>query len=402
MSAEEKTVRSPWLTVWLSPRRTIERLVAARPTYFVWLLAVLGTFASIYSQSSVIYGVSYLLNWQLVLSILVFGALIGIVWLYLAGLMLSWIGGLLGGQASALHMRTVFAWSTLPTILGFVVVVAVGAVAGRGGALDSVPLLVAVFSLWSLIVFLLMLGRVQGFGFFRTILTYILNTVLGLVIAFLVRGFLYQPFNIPSSSMRPTLVVGDYVFVSKFTYGYSRYSFPYSAQLPSGRLFAAPPAAGDVVVFRVPKDAVDYVKRVVGLPGDRIQMKQGQLFINSVAVKREQLADSEGQQDACGSGTQGRVKRWRETLPNGASYETLDCVDDSPLDNTDVYTVPAGSFFTLGDNRDNSTDSRVLSQVGYIPFENLIGRVSVIFFSRTEDESDPPHVRVERIGDVVH
>ena len=401
MSAEEKSARSPWLTVWLSPRRTIERLVAARPTYFVWPLAVIGTFASLYSQSSVIYGASYLLNWQLVLSILVFGALIGLIWLYVAGLMLSWIGRLLGGQASALHMRTVFAWSTLPTILGFAIIVAVGAVVGRGGALDSVPLLVAVFSLWSLIVFLLMLGRVQHFGFFRTVLTYLLNTALGLLIAFGIRGFLYQPFNIPSSSMRPTLVVGDYVFVSKFAYGYSRYSFPYSSLLPAGRILAAEPAPGDVVVFRVPKDAVDYVKRVVGLPGDRVQMKQGELFINGVAVKREQLADVEGQQDACGAGAQGHVKRWRETLPNGASYETLDCVDNSPLDNTDVYTVPAGTFFALGDNRDNSTDSRTLSQVGYIPLENLIGRASLIFFSRTEDESAPPHVRIERIGQLV-
>jgi signal peptidase I len=296
----------------------------------------------------------------------------------------------------------VFAWSTLPTILGFVVIVTIGAAAG-GSALDSVPLLVAVFSLWSLIVFLLMLGRVQRFGFFRTILTYLLNTALGLALAFGVRGFLYQPFNIPSSSMLPTLVVGDYVFVSKFAYGYSRYSFPFSAQLPSGRILAAEPAAGDVVVFRVPKDAVDYVKRVVGLPGDRIQMKQGELFINGVAVRREGLADSdaEAQQDACASAVQGHVKRWRETLPNGASYETLDCVDNSPLDNTDVFTVPAGSFFVLGDNRDNSTDSRVLSSVGYIPFENLIGRVSLIFFSRTEDERIPPRVRLDRIGQLV-
>jgi signal peptidase I len=169
-----------------------------------------------------------------------------------------------------------------------------------------------------------------------------------------------------------------------------------------GRIFTREPAAGDVVVFRVPKDAVDYVKRVVGLPGDRVQMKQGALYINGVAVKRELLADSEVQQDACGSAAQGHVKRWRETLPNGASYETLDCVEDSPLDNTDVYTVPAGSFFALGDNRDNSTDSRILSQVGYIPVENLIGRVSLIFFSRTEDESATPHVRIERIGEVVH
>jgi signal peptidase I len=139
----------------------------------------------------------------------------------------------------------------------------------------------------------------------------------------------------------------------------------------------------------------------VGLPGDRIQMKQGELFINGAAVKREPLADDVAQQDACGSEAQGHVKRWRETLPNGVSYETLDCLDRGPLDNTDVYTVPEGHFFALGDNRDNSTDSRVLSAVGYIPFDHLIGRVSVIFFSRTEDDRTAPRVRLERIGHVV-
>jgi signal peptidase I len=399
MPAEEKTVRSPWLTVWLSPRRTVERLVATRPSYFVWPLAVVGTIASIYSQISVIDSASYLLSWQLALSLLVFGALAGTVWLYLSGFMLSWIGSLFGGQASALHMRTVFAWSTLPTILGFLIILAIGATAGRGGALDAVPLLVAAASVWSFVVFLLMLGRVQGFGFLRTSLTYLFNTALGLAVALCVRSFLYQPFNIPSSSMRPTLLVGDYVFVSKFAYGYSRFSLPFSPSF-SGRIFAAPPALGDVVVFRVPKDAVDYVKRVVGLPGDRIQMKQGELFINDAAVKREPLADDGAQQDACGSEARGHVKRWRETLPDGASYETLDCLDNSFLDNTGVFTVPDGHFFALGDNRDNSTDSRV-SSVGYIPFENLIGRVSVIFFSREDGTGSPARVRAHRIGRAV-
>ena len=135
MSAEEKTVRSPWLTVWFSPRRTVERLVATRPTYFVWPLAILGAIASFYSQISVIDSAGYLLNWQLALSLLLFGALVGTVWLYLSGFMLSWIGGLLGGRASALHMRTVFAWSTLPTILGFVIILVIATTAGRGGAL---------------------------------------------------------------------------------------------------------------------------------------------------------------------------------------------------------------------------------------------------------------------------
>ena len=398
MSAEEKTVRSPWLAVWFSPRRTVERLVATRPTYFVWPLAILGTIASIYSQISVIDSAGYLLNWQLALSLLLFGALAGIVWLYLAGFMLSSIGRLFGGQASPLQMRTVFAWSTLPTILGFLIILAIGATAGRGGALDSVPLLVFAASVWSFVVFLLMIGRVQRFGFWRTSLTYIFNTILGLAVAFCFRGFLYQPFNIPSSSMRPTLAVGDYIFVSKFAYGYNRYSFPLSQHLPPGRIFARDPALGDVVVFRLPKEAVDYVKRIAGLPGDRIQMKEGALFINDVAVKRERLADEGAGQDACGSAVQGHVKRWRETLPNGVSYETLDCVD-SFLDNTGVFTVPAGHFFTLGDNRDNSTDSRVLSSVGYIPFENLIGRASLIFFSR--EDGSPARVRVERIGTLV-
>jgi signal peptidase I len=315
--------------------------------------------------------------------------------------MLSWIGRLFGGQASALQMRAVFAWSTLPTILGFLIILALGVTAGRGGALDSVPLLVAAFSVWSFVVFLLMRGRIHGFGFWRTTLTYLFNLVLGLTVALIFRSFLYQPFNIPSSSMRPTLLVGDYAFVSKFAYGYSRFSLPYSLQLPSGRMLAHEPARGDVVVFRVPKDAVDYVKRVVGLPGDRIQMKQGELFINDVAVKREAVAEVEAQQDACGSEARGHVKRWRETLPDGASYDTLDCLDNGFLDNTAVFTVPDGHFFALGDNRDNSTDSRV-SSVGPIPFENLIGRVSVIFFSREDGAgSSPASVRVNRIGRAV-
>ncbi|WP_338827790.1 signal peptidase I [Bradyrhizobium sp. 27S5] len=212
----------------------------------------------------------------------------------------------------------------------------------------------------------------------------------------LFRTFLFQPFNIPARSMMPTVLVGDYVFVSKFAYGYTHYSLPFSPKLFEGRIFGSSPARGDVVVFRLPKDdRVDYIKRVVGLPGDRIQMRDGQLIINETAVARERMPDFVGD-DPCGSSGEAGARRWRETLPNGASYETLDCIDNALLDNTNVFTVPAGQFFMLGDNRDNSTDSRMRS-MGTIPLENIIGRAGLIYFSRSPDGA----MRTERIGTVV-
>jgi signal peptidase I len=211
-----------------------------------------------------------------------------------------------------------------------------------------------------------------------------------LLIALVIRTFLFQPFSIPSGSMKATLLVGDYLFVSKYSYGYSPFSIPWTPPLPmlfSDRIFGAEPNRGDIVVFRLPKDvSVDYIKRVIGLPGDRIQMKDGLLYINDKPVERERLSDFVGE-DPCGSSEAfGRVKRWKETLPNGVSYETLDCQDNGYYDNTIEYVVPPGHFFMMGDNRDNSTDSRVLPAVGYVPFQNIIGRAQVIFFSIGENE----------------
>src|SRR5271167_1889153 len=229
-----------------------------------------------------------------------------------------------------------------------------------------------------------------------------------LIIALIIRTFLFQPFNIPSGSMIPTLLVGAYLFVSKYSYGYTHYSLPFSPPIFSGRVIGQSVGRGDVVVFRLPKDdTTDYIKRVIGLPGDRIQMKEGLLYINDKPVVRERLSDFIGE-DPCGSSdATARVKRWKETLPNDVSYETLDCVDNGFYDNTNVYTVPPGNFFMMGDNRDNSTDSRVLSAVGYVPFENIVGRAQMIFFSIAEGENVwmfwrwPTAVRWNRIFSIV-
>jgi signal peptidase I len=203
------------------------------------------------------------------------------------------------------------------------------------------------------------------------------------LIAIVIRTVAYEPFNIPSASMVPTLLVGDYLFVSKFSYGYTHFSIPFSPNLFSGRILARMPQRGDVVVFKLPRDnKTDYIKRLIGVPGDRVQMINGVLNINGEPVKRMRVPDYIDRQP---NGSVMAVPQYDETLPNGRVHRILELAgDQGQLDNTQVFTVPDGYYFFMGDNRDNSLDSRVPPEfqgVGMVPFENLIGRAEFIFFS---------------------
>jgi signal peptidase I len=233
-------------------------------------------------------------------------------------------------------------------------------------------------------------------------------------IAIVIRIFLFQPFNIPSGSMKPTLLIGDYLFVSKYSYGYSRYSFPFGLNLFNGRVFFSDPHRGDVIVFKTPADnSTDYIKRLIGLPGDRIQMIGGVLNINGVPVKRERAEDVMTN-TRCGWHS---VPRYRETLPNGKSFLTQKLSEVCELnklgqaDNTEVFVVPPHAYFMMGDNRDDSADSRfpvANGGVGFVPEENLVGRARILFFSIDENASWfapwrwPFEIRWTRIGNVIH
>jgi signal peptidase I len=209
-----------------------------------------------------------------------------------------------------------------------------------------------------------------------------------LLIALVIRTFFFQPFNIPSESMQATLLVGDYLFVEKFAYGYSRNSFPFRGWPVGGalhgRLFGSEPKRGDVVVFKMPNEQSpeymeDFIKRVIGLPGDSVQMLNGHLYINGKAVPKEPAAPFV---ETDPFGIVHDVPRFKETLPNGVSYYVLDRIPDSSEDNTAVFHVPPGHYFMMGDNRDNSDDSRLA--VGYVPAEDLVGKAEFKFFSIDE------------------
>lgn len=204
------------------------------------------------------------------------------------------------------------------------------------------------------------------------------SILIAIFIALLIRSFIFEPFNIPSGSMKPNLLVGDFIFVSKYSYGFSKHSLPFSIPLIPGKIFSNTPERGDVVVFKTPENnRTDYIKRVIGLPGDKIEIKNGIIFINGSEILRKRLNDFI---DTDNTTSNKRVRMYNEYFFK-KEINILDITDNGIADNTQLFNVPENHFFVMGDNRDNSQDSRFISSVGFIPYENLVGKAQFIFFS---------------------
>ncbi len=373
----------PWRTIWWQPQATIKDILSRPTGRHVLLLAAAAGMTAVLSA---IASFGFQRGAAVAVALLV-GPLVGVVQLYVNGALTAWTGRLLGGRARQPALRAAIAWAwvpqiaALPVLLGAILVFGSEILSSDPKVIDPraviVGLLLLVLALWAFILEIRTVGAVQGFGILRSLANVLIPALVLLAAALLFRVFLFQPFTIPAGSMQPTLLIGDYMFANKLSYGYSRYSSPFGLSF-SGRIFPAEPKRGDLVVFKLPRDnATDYVKRVIGLPGDEIAVRGGVLYLNGAQVPRRRVADVPMQD---GKSVRA-VPAFEETLPNGATYTVLESEENGPFDNVGPYKVPPGHYFVMGDNRDNSTDSRASWGVGYVPFENLIGRVSVILLS---------------------
>jgi signal peptidase I len=397
-----KSASRIWRTIWFHPQTAIKSFLEHPHSWQVVLLAASGgivaalivvgaTFAELPSPTYValLCGLG--------------GAAFGIAALYGHAALLAAFGGFLDGAAGARDFRAAIAWSQAPLLILLCCVLGALAVYGmlavRAAAFGSagsgapvLPMLGPAFWVaicWSGILLVRSVGAVQGFGFVKaTINASFLLLLLLCLSPILARLFVYQPFSIPAGAMSPTILAGDYIVANKFAYGYGRYSFPLMGGF-MGRILEATPRRGDLVIFRLPSDGrTDYIKRVVGLPGDRIQMIGGVLRINGEPVQVRPAEDFIGTGSLCNRSRKGsyKVQRELEILPNGVQYATLNCRSGAEGDNTAVFEVPVGHYFMMGDNRDNSNDSRF--GVGFVPYENLIARVSLIVFSISPDTGE--------------
>lgn len=380
-------VQSPpsWRTIWFRPQATIKAISERPTTPAVPFLAALAGVVSIL-------GFGFGGPWQAIVVAALLGPVLGIARLYIDGALTWLFGRVLGGRASQSTLRAALAWSSAPMVVALFISLASFLVFGQEFAqqinsdaienpfVTGVAIVFALLTLWSVFLLVRTVGAVQGFGIFRSLANALLPLIVVFATALAFRFLAFQPFSIPAGSMEPTLLIGDNFFVNKFSYGWSRYSFPLDAGF-AGRVMGAAPKRGDLVVFKLPRDnATDYVKRIIGLPGDEIEMVDGVLHINGAVVPKEPAGEFSP------NGRVHAIPVYEETLSDGVRYAVLDEEQNGPFDSIGPYSVPEGHYFVLGDNRDNSSDSRSLFEVGFIPAENLVGRVSIIY--RSVDPSD--------------
>jgi signal peptidase I len=381
---------SPWRSIWWQPQATIRGLIRRDSNASTLLLAAVAGIATTIGLA----GMASNLHWFAVLAggVLI-GPFAGLLGLFVEGAVLSWTGYMLGGRAGQPALRTAIAWGGLPNVA--LVPILIGALAvfrqdflradTTTGELDSilliVLLIVAALPLWSIVLRIRTVGAVQQFGLVRSVLNVAAAAIVLLAAAGAFRTFVAQPFLIASGSMEPTLHAGDYVFVDKRSYGFSRYSFPIDARF-NGRFGFSQPARGDIVAFKGPSDpGIDYIKRIVGLPDDEILMQHGVLHVNGVPVPKRSAGDVSV---IDWQGSEQMVPAFEEILPDGRTHTVLDSEPEGQLDNVGPFKVAAGHYFVMGDNRDNSMDSRSVQQFGFVPADFLIGRVSLIYFSAGE------------------
>lgn len=413
MPIQDARLLNALISIWLRPRSTIGPVLAWTKQVHIFSLAALGAIEFILVQFIGADASASLFDLRIVAAIVVGGTVVGIISLLVGSFILRSTGRLLGGRASPWEMRGLIAWGTVPNAFGLalcVITLAAGKFLGGTvsngwplGVITALSLILVGLSIWSWVITFGMLARVQGFGLWRAAANFALGGVLTAILMLLplsFRTFVFEPFNIPGASMSPTLLVGDYFFVSKFSYGFSRHSLPYSLHLFDGRIFFHEPERGDLVVFKFPADnRIDYVKRVVGLPGDHIQIIHRVLNINGKPVDRIAVGDFVAESDAR-TGRSERFSQYVERLPNGREYRIVESMSaEWPADNTAEYVVPAGHYFMLGDNRDHSQDSRFLDSVGYVSKDNLVGRAEIIVFSR---DTKLGMMRFERLGLLLH
>ena len=389
MSADRTAswMSSPWLTIWFKPQETIKRVTQTNDIGSVLCLGAAAGICNVLSVSDTL----QLRGEALLIVAFLLGSLQGLIYLPVASGLYTWVGRLLRGKASYRQMVSAYAWSMAPMLLWLALLLGLFLFYGSaklglllssdsgeasGGELFVLALM-GLAAIWSIVLLVRTFGAVQDFGVFRSIVTVVVPVIFLLLIAFSIRSFIAQPFNIPAQSMTPALLVGDHLFLDKTCYGYSKYTSPLMPDF-DGRVWRSAPKRGDIVVFKLPKDnRTDYVKRIVGLPGDEIEMKDGVLHINRTAVPRKRVEDfiddTSRQRDG--------IEAFEETLPNGVRYTVLDLRNNGEFDDAGPFKVPAGHYFMLGDNRDNSVDSRMQEHIGFVPEENLLGCAPVLYFS---------------------